>query len=83
MEKPSQRFPGSSISPGAIDTPMTRSETTSADLARLMIEPAAIPRMGRPDDVAAVAAFLCSPAASFVTSCDVLVDGGHTTAIGW
>jgi NAD(P)-dependent dehydrogenase (short-subunit alcohol dehydrogenase family) len=34
-------------------------------------------RLGQPDEVVAVAAFLVSDAASFVTGIDVLVDGGH------
>jgi NAD(P)-dependent dehydrogenase (short-subunit alcohol dehydrogenase family) len=37
----------------------------------------ALPRFAQPDELAAVAVFLCSPAASFVTACDVLVDGGE------
>lgn len=91
-----------SLSPGAIDTPMTRKEAskseetkrildTSAidrmarpeDLAQRMIQNSASGRMGRPEELAAVAVFLCSPAASFVTACDILVDGGHTAALGF
>jgi len=35
-----------------------------------------IGRMGRPEEVAALALYLCSDAASFVTGCDYPIDGG-------
>ena len=50
-----------------------------------MIEATPLARQGSADKVAAVAAFLCSADASFVSGCDVLVDVGYvgaTTALG-
>jgi NAD(P)-dependent dehydrogenase (short-subunit alcohol dehydrogenase family) len=35
-----------------------------------------IGRMGKPDEVAALALYLCSDEAAFITGCDYLVDGG-------
>jgi NAD(P)-dependent dehydrogenase (short-subunit alcohol dehydrogenase family) len=37
-----------------------------------------IGRMGRPEEVAALALYLCSDEASFVTGCDYPIDGGFT-----
>lgn len=72
-----------SVSPGVIDTPMAQSELKASDVARQMIEKAPTGRMGRPEELANTVVFLCSPAASFITACDLLVDGGQTAAMGF
>ncbi|HLI28858.1 MAG TPA: SDR family oxidoreductase [Chloroflexota bacterium] len=66
------------IAPGAIATPINT--PTLQDPARLHELQAMIPlgRLGTPDEVAAVAVFLASDAASYVTGCTYYVDGGMT-----
>lgn len=72
-----------SISPGVIQTPMGRQELASpvGDMMRQMVEGSPTGRLGTPWDIAAVTAFLLSPEASFVTGCDLLVDGGVVASV--
>jgi NAD(P)-dependent dehydrogenase (short-subunit alcohol dehydrogenase family) len=73
-----------SISLGVISTPMGQAELAGpfGDSMRSMIEMSATRRVGTPDDIAAAAEFLASPAASFITGTDLLVDGGVIAALG-
>lgn len=74
-----------SLSPGLIDTEMGRLELADNPIKTWMVEttPLSARRCndetllpGRADDIAAAVAFLCSDAASFVSGCDLRVDGG-------
>jgi len=65
-----------SISPGIIDTPMGRAEAAVHPIMRTLVDNSALRRAAQAEEVAAVAMFLCSPAASFITGTDILVDGG-------
>lgn len=70
-----------SLSPGIIDTPMGRAEDAAQPAMAQMVEGSALARVIAADEVAAVAQFLVSPAASALTGTDVLVDGGAVAAI--
>ena len=72
-----------SISPGIISTAMGRQELAgdSGGAMQAMIDGSGSQRIGTADDIAGVVDFLLSPAASYVTGTDILVDGGVTAAL--
>ncbi|MFG2331225.1 glucose 1-dehydrogenase [Streptomyces sp. NPDC048604] len=62
-----------SVHPGAIDTPMT-APVAGRDWSHVPLG-----RMGRPEEVGVLIAFLVSDASSYVTGTEFTVDGGLTT----
>ncbi|HKY14367.1 MAG TPA: SDR family oxidoreductase [Microthrixaceae bacterium] len=66
-----------SLAPGLIDTPMGRQEFEQQPAMKDLLAQTPLQRFGESEEVAAVAAFLVSDAASFVNGIDVLVDGGQ------
>jgi meso-butanediol dehydrogenase / (S,S)-butanediol dehydrogenase / diacetyl reductase len=69
------------ICPGGIDTAMAKSHmpddpAVAAEFQKFVNNLHPLNRMGRPEEIAATALFLCSDEASFITGQSVIVDGG-------
>jgi NAD(P)-dependent dehydrogenase (short-subunit alcohol dehydrogenase family) len=63
------------IAPGVIDTDMSNFTKTEAGRA-VALEMQALQRIGKPEDIADVVAFLASDAARWITGASIPVDGG-------
>ena len=67
------------IMPGVIETPMTKEGVFKIPgLEEILLAQHPIGRFGQPEEIASVAVFLCSDAASFVTGHAMAVDGAIT-----
>jgi len=62
------------INPGVLDTPMTKA--WPAEIKQLIMARTPLGRLGQPEDIAGVACFLASDAASYMTGEVVEVNGG-------
>jgi meso-butanediol dehydrogenase/(S,S)-butanediol dehydrogenase/diacetyl reductase len=67
-----------SLSPGAVETPGTAAFFADPDIRAALVSHNLIPRPGLPADVVALAVFVASDAASWITGCNLVVDGGMT-----
>jgi NAD(P)-dependent dehydrogenase (short-subunit alcohol dehydrogenase family) len=77
-----------SIHPGNTDTPMFRQEledmhrkgavASSEAAMQFYMDMQVLPEIGQPEDIAAMALFLASDAARFITGAEFVVDGGLT-----
>ena len=76
------------IDPGYVRTPLVESQIAAqaqvhgipeADvIEQILLERSALKRLVEPTEVAELAAYLCSPAASFMTGASIPIDGGWT-----
>jgi glucose 1-dehydrogenase len=66
------------IAPGAIETPINKNLLNDQQKLKSVLENIPLRRLGKPEDVAAVAAFLAADESSYVTGTTFVVDGGLT-----
>ena len=66
------------VAPGAIATPMNKSLTENPEKLKKVLGNIPLKRLGQPEDVAGVAAFLASDDSAYVTGSTYFVDGGLT-----
>ncbi len=64
------------VAPGFIETDMTKS--LNEKQRELLSQNIPMKRMGKPEDIARVVGFLCSPDADYITGQVIAVDGGMT-----
>ena len=64
------------VSPGMIATALTSIITDDADFTAVAEAGTPLARIGTAEEVAEVIAFLCSPAAAYITGQNLVVDGG-------
>ena len=64
------------VAPGTTATEMTRSSLATEEGLAWQLARIPLGRVGQPDDIAAVVAFLCSPEASYITGHTLVADGG-------
>ncbi len=66
------------VAPGTIETEMTRSSISTEEGRAWQLARIPMGRLGKPEDIAGVVAFLCSAEADYVTGHVLVADGGWT-----
>ena len=80
VEWASDRIRVNAIAPWYIDTPLARQVLDDADYRAAVLRQTPMGRIGRPEEVAGTVAFLCMPAAGYITGQCLAVDGGFTVS---
>ena len=69
------------ICPAVVDTPMVDERVQAGNISREVLDSVQpIGRMGKPEEIAAMALHLCGPEAEWTTGSIITVDGGQTAA---
>jgi NAD(P)-dependent dehydrogenase (short-subunit alcohol dehydrogenase family) len=67
------------IAPSLIDSPLGRSVAPNEKIVEAVAKLHPVPRLGQPDEIAAMVAFLLSPEAGWITGQTIAIDGGRST----
>jgi NAD(P)-dependent dehydrogenase (short-subunit alcohol dehydrogenase family) len=80
LELGSAKIRVNAIAPGLIETKFASAIVESPELSKTIVERTPVGRVGQPDEIAGVALYLASDAASYHTGQTLVVDGGFTIA---
>ena len=69
-----RRITVNTVAPGPIDTPML--DAHPPERMKALADSIPFGRLGRPEEVAALVQFLCSPEAGYITGCILPINGG-------
>jgi NAD(P)-dependent dehydrogenase (short-subunit alcohol dehydrogenase family) len=78
LELASEGITVNGISPGPIGTDMNRTLMNNPEVNAQFLANLPVGRWGNVEEVGALACYLCSEAAGFITGTDILIDGGWT-----
>lgn len=66
------------VMPGVIETAMTKSLIDDPVVRADALANTPVGRLGKPEDIARLALYLCSEAAGYITGAEIMIDGGQT-----
>jgi NAD(P)-dependent dehydrogenase (short-subunit alcohol dehydrogenase family) len=78
LEVASEGITVNGISPGPFDTEMNAALINNPEANRQFLASLPVGRWGKVQEIGALACYLCSEAAGFITGTDILIDGGWT-----
>ena len=78
VEWAGDRIRVNTVAPWFIQTPLTEPLLSNPDLLNEVLARTPLGRVGGPEDIAGLVAFLCMPTAAYITGQCIAVDGGFT-----
>jgi NAD(P)-dependent dehydrogenase (short-subunit alcohol dehydrogenase family) len=78
LELAPERITVNTISPGLFETELARPITENPELRAQFLAQIPLNRPGNPEEIGALAVYLCSELAEYITGTDILIDGGWT-----
>jgi NAD(P)-dependent dehydrogenase (short-subunit alcohol dehydrogenase family) len=76
MELAAERITTVAISPGFIETDLTAPLRADPQKSAALLAQTPLGRYGKPEEIGALALYICSDAAGYITGSDILIDGG-------